>query len=47
MTNKKQIFRNKKEADIEFWYARELMPLLGYECWENFDKAIYRAIVPC
>ena len=25
---------------IEFWYARDLMPLLGYERWENFDKAI-------
>ena len=41
------IIRNEKEADIEFWYARELMPLLGYERWENFDKAICRAIISC
>lgn len=34
-------------ADIEFWYARELMPLLGYERWENFDKAIIRAMDSC
>ena len=32
---------------IEFWYARELMFLLGYERWENFDKAIYRAMESC
>ncbi len=30
-----------------FWYARELMPLLGYERWENFDKAIKRAMESC
>ncbi len=34
-------------ADIEFWYARELMPLLGYERWENFDKAVCRAMESC
>lgn len=32
------------DEDIEFWYARELMLLLGYERWENFDKAICRAM---
>lgn len=36
-----------KEIEIEFWYARDLMPLLGYERWENFDKAISRAIESC
>lgn len=34
-------------ADVEFWYARELMLLLGYERWENFDKAIQRAMDSC
>lgn len=34
-------------ADVEFWYARELMVLLGYERWENFDKAIQRAMDSC
>lgn len=32
---------------IEFWYARELMSLLGYERWENFENAIFRAIESC
>ena len=36
------------EADgVEFWYARELMPHLGYERWENFNNAIKRAIDSC
>lgn len=33
------------EYGSEFWYARELMPLLGYTKWQNFDKAIQKAIV--
>lgn len=31
----------------EFWYARELMTVLGYERWANFDKTIGRAIESC
>lgn len=36
------VIHSDEDAKIEFWYARELMPLLGYERWENFDKAIMR-----
>ncbi len=35
------------EDNIEFWYARDLMALLGYDRWENFDKAILRAMESC
>lgn len=31
----------------EYWSARELMPLLGYERWERFNDAIDRAKVAC
>lgn len=41
------IIHSDTNANIEFWYARDLMPLLGYERWENFDKAVNRAIVSC
>ena len=41
------IIHSNTNANIEFWYARDLMPLLGYERWENFDKAVNRAIVSC
>ena len=38
---------NHEESQVEYWLARELMPLLGYERWENFDKAIVRAMESC
>jgi len=28
---------------VEFWYARELQNLLGYDRWENFETAIRKA----
>ena len=41
------VVHKEEEINIEFWYARELMPLLGYERWENFEKAISRAMSSC
>ena len=41
------VIHSEESAHIEFWYARELMPLLGYERWENFDKAVSRAMESC
>jgi DNA-damage-inducible protein D len=35
------------EESIEVWYARELQTVLGYSTWENFFKAISRAIDSC
>lgn len=35
------------DTDVEYWLARELMPLLGYERWENFEKAIVRSMESC
>ncbi len=31
----------------EFWSARELMPLLGYESWRRFDETVDRAKAAC
>ena len=45
----KEIYENNKsfedikhidENGVEFWYARELMPILQYLKWENFKKVI-------
>ena len=41
------VVHKEEDVNIEFWYARELMPLLGYERWENFEKAINRAMSSC
>lgn len=35
--------RRTDEGGQEYWSARELMPLLGYERWERFEDAIERA----
>lgn len=40
-----QNFEDVKRIDengIEYWEARELMPLLGYSKWDNFDKIVIR-----
>lgn len=41
------VIHNVEDEQIEFWFARELMPLLGYERWENFENAIFRAMDSC
>ena len=33
------------EDGVEFWYARDIMGLLGYAKWQRFEEAIKRAIV--
>jgi len=35
------------ENGVEFWYARELMPVLQYSKWENFKKVIEKAMIAC
>ena len=35
------------ENGIEFWYARELMPILQYSNWQNFEKIINKAKTSC
>ena len=36
-----------EDSEIEFWYARDLMKLLGYEQWRNFENAISKAMDSC
>jgi len=43
-------FESIKKVDengIEYWQARELMPLLGYEKWQNAEEVIGRAARAC
>ncbi len=47
---KKQFDENARridDIDVEYWLARDLMVLLGYERWENFEKTIKRAMESC
>ena len=36
-----------EENEVEFWYARELMHLLGYSRWQNFENVLSKAEVAC
>ena len=53
--NKLEVSNNKTFEDIkhidengiEFWYARELMSILQYTNWQNFEKIIEKAKISC
>ena len=45
-----QNFESIKHIDengIEYWYARELMNVLGYSSWDKFKNIIKKAIIAC
>lgn len=44
-----QVFETiKKDINgVEYWSARDLMPILGYDRWENFEKVVLRALESC
>ena len=35
------------ENGVEYWYARELMHILQYANWQNFEKIIQKAMISC
>jgi DNA-damage-inducible protein D len=37
----------KHQNGVEFWYARELYPILGYSRWEGFETVVTRAKESC
>ena len=39
--------RRTRPDGSEYWYARELAPVLDYAKWENFAKVIKRAMISC
>ena len=39
--------KHTDENGLEFWYARELMPVLQYSNWQNFEKIIKKAKISC
>ncbi|MEA5566658.1 BRO family protein [Anabaena sp. UHCC 0399] len=48
--NTDSLFEQIKQIDTdgsEYWLARELMPILGYQQWRQFEDAISRAIAAC
>ena len=48
--NEMKTFEKIKHIDedgVEFWYARELMLVLKYTKWQNFEKTINKAMISC
>ena len=42
-----QYIEGENKEQVEVWFARELMGVLGYARWENFQMAIRRAVDSC
>lgn len=39
--------RRFADDNSDYWLARELMPVMGYQKWERFEDAIGRAVAAC
>ena len=39
--------KHVEEDGTEFWYARELMPVLQYSNWQNFERIIDKSKISC
>ncbi len=42
-----ETIRRQDEQGEDYWLARDLMPLLGYQKWQDFNETIERAIEDC
>lgn len=39
--------KHKSDAGFEFWYARDLQPVLDYNTWDKFKRVIQTAMTAC
>lgn len=42
-----ETIKHASPSGSEYWSARDLLPLLGYKNWQNFEIAIRRAKIAC
>lgn len=47
LTSNFESFAHKTDEGVEFWFARDLQTLLGYDEWRNFLSVISRAKIAC
>lgn len=47
LTDNFELHAQQTESGIEYWLARDLQHLLGYDKWENFSKVISKAKIAC
>lgn len=41
------VIQTVPNGNVEFWFARDLMPMLGYTRWENFESVVQKAATSC
>jgi DNA-damage-inducible protein D len=42
-----QLVHVEEESGIEFWLARDMQKVLGYETWRSFEQVINKGITSC
>lgn len=42
-----EIIHISEDGEIEYWYTRELQPLLGYSRWEKFELVVKKTMISC
>ena len=42
-----QLTHIEEETGVEFWLARDLQEVLGYQAWRNFEQVVQKAITAC
>ena len=42
-----EAYSKQTETGVEFWLARDLQHLLGYEKWDNFKSVVSKAKTAC
>ncbi len=47
LSNNFESFAHHTEDGVEFWLARDLHRLLGYEKWDNFKNVVSKAKTAC
>jgi len=42
-----ELLQTETETGIEFWLARDLQSVLGYDTWRRFEQVLQKAIISC
>ncbi len=42
-----QLVHTEEESGVEFWLARDLQKVLGYETWRRFEQVVEKAVTAC
>jgi DNA-damage-inducible protein D len=42
-----QLLHVEEDSGVEFWLARDLQEVLGYQTWRSFEQVVQKAITAC